>query len=73
VKARAAAEIRKLIKNHGIYEACAMAEATPATVYDWERKGWVRLAVAALEWAKALEPDDAVKQLKMARKLAGLE
>lgn len=37
----------------GAIQACAIARVTPATLYDWRKKGHIRLLEPALRLAKA--------------------
>lgn len=42
-----------IAKVGGAVQACAIARVTPATLYDWRRKGYIRLLGPALRLAKA--------------------
>jgi hypothetical protein len=39
----------------GAVQACAICRVTPATLYDWRRKGYIRLLGPALRLARAAE------------------
>jgi hypothetical protein len=43
------------------------------TLWRWRRDGVVTDARAVLEWARLLHPTDAQAQLRLARRLAGLD
>jgi ferredoxin-like protein FixX len=57
----------------GAANAARIAQTTPTTVYDWCRKGAVRVSSAACLLAAACEPKSAAKQLALVRALAGLD
>jgi hypothetical protein len=40
-------------KVGGAVQACAICRVTPATLYDWKRKGYIRLLGPALRLARA--------------------
>jgi hypothetical protein len=42
-------------KVGGAVQACAICRVTPATLYDWRRKGYIRLLGPALRLARAAE------------------
>jgi hypothetical protein len=55
-------------KVGGAVQACAICRVTPATLYDWRRKGYIRLLGPALRLARAagmrvedFAPPDAVE------------
>jgi hypothetical protein len=42
-------------KVGGAVQACAIARVTPTTLYDWRRRGYVRLLGPAIRLARAAE------------------
>jgi hypothetical protein len=42
-------------KVGGAVQACAICRVTPATLYDWRRKGYIRLLGPALRLARAAD------------------
>jgi hypothetical protein len=57
----------------GIVQAAAIAGVRQATLYDWKKRQQVRLLRPALNLAEKDCPLDPIAQLKLLRRLAGLE